>query len=455
MSARVVSLLLLALAASAVLAAGPLRAVRPKSDQGAAPAAARLLRVAPQGGDYQTIQAAVDAASPGDTIVVADGTYNEAVTIAKPNLTLRSENPHGAKIVGPPSRDALRLREGANYITIDGFDITAGYNGVHAHEARQDHVLNHHTMVRNCHIHDCGASGVQLNQGDYRLIENNVVHHCAAAAPWFGSGISICVPIASDREPGHHIVIRGNVLYGNSNPPGGTDGNGIIIDSYRHPHSGGEDGEYPNSTLVENNVSYNNGGRGIHVFRSAHVVVRNNTVYHNNWDLTSDATWRGELSCVDSSDVKWHNNIAVANSASNPHNTAMLDGDVGRYHNRDVEWVGNLLFDTAEPASQSIKLASDADRAAILAGSTTGSDPQFVAPGAGPDADFRLKAGSPAIGSARAANAPSSDLLGMLRDAQPDVGAYEHGARVPAPQPADEVQQPAVGQESAPARSET
>ena len=138
-----------------------------------------------------------------------------------------------------------------------------------------------------------------------------------------------------------------------------------------------------------------------------------------HWDLTSDATWRGELSCVDSGDVKWYNNIAVADSAANPHNTAMLDADVAPYQNRDVEWVGNLLFDTAEPASQSIKLASNADRATILAGSTTGSDPQFAAPGTGPDADFRLKAGSPAIGSARPANAPSSDLLGMLRDAEP------------------------------------
>ena len=455
MSSRMVLLLLPALAASAVLAAGRSRVDRPKPDRQAGTAAATVLRVAPQGGDYQTIQAAVDAASPGDVIVVADGTYNEAVMIAKPNLTLRSENLHGAKIVGPPNGDAVRLREGANYITIDGFDITAGYNGVHAHEARQDHVLNHHTVVRNCHVHDCGASGIQLNQGDYRLIENNVVANCAAVAPWFGSGISICVPIASDREPGHHIVIRGNVIYGNRNPPAATDGNGIIIDSYRHPHSGGDDGEYPNSTLVENNVAYHNGARGIHVFRSAHVVVRNNTVYHNNWDLTSDATWRGELSCVDSSDVKWYNNIAVADSATNSHNTAMLDADVAPYQNRDVEWVGNLFFDSAAPASQSIKLASDADRAAILAGSTTGSDPQFVAPGTGPDADFRLKAGSAAIGSARAADAPSSDLLGMLRDAQPDVGAYEHGATVPAPQQADEAEQPAVGQEAAPPRSDT
>jgi parallel beta-helix repeat protein len=434
MMARLVILLLPALAASAVLAAGPLQGIRPIPGVVGGDAPTRILRVAPEGGDYSTIQAAVDAASPGDTIVVADGTYNEAVTIAKPSLTLRSENLHGARIVGGPSRDGVRLKEGANYITIDGFDITAGYNGVHAHEERMDHVLNHHTIVRNCHIHDCGAGGVQLNLGDYRLVENNVVERCAAVAPWCSSGISICVPIAEDREPGFHIVIRGNILYRNSNPPRGTDGNGIIIDSFRHAYSGGADGDYPNSTLVENNVAYDNGARGIHVFKSAHVVVRNNTVYHNNWDLTNDATWRGELSCVDSSDVKWYNNIAVADSATNPHNTAILDADTDRYRNRDVEWVGNLLFDSANPSSHSIKIASDADEALMLAGNMVGSDPQFAAPGEGPDADFRLKAGSPAIGAGRAANAAAGDLLGMQRDGQPDVGAYECGATAQAPQ---------------------
>ena len=39
-----------------------------------------------------------------------------------------------------------------------------------------------------------------------------------------------------------------------------------------------------------------------------------------------------------------------------------------------------------------------------------------------------LPAGSPAVGAALAADMPLDDIRGLLRDSQPDVGAYEHGA---------------------------
>ena len=46
--------------------------------------------------DYSTIQAAVDAASPGNTIIVKDGIYTENVDVNKDNITIQSEN--GAEV---------------------------------------------------------------------------------------------------------------------------------------------------------------------------------------------------------------------------------------------------------------------------------------------------------------------------------------------------------------------
>ncbi|MGO6690549.1 right-handed parallel beta-helix repeat-containing protein, partial [Rhizobium leguminosarum] len=69
---------------------------------------------------------------------------------------------------------------------------------------------------------------------------------------------------------------------------------------------------YTFKTLVENNLVYENGGKGIQVTWSDSVTVKNNTAYHNNQDPQNSGTWRGELSNSASSNNTWVNNIAVA-----------------------------------------------------------------------------------------------------------------------------------------------
>ena len=49
----------------------------------------------------KTIQAAINAASAGDTINVAAGTYNEGITINKNNLTITGAGAAVTTIVGP------------------------------------------------------------------------------------------------------------------------------------------------------------------------------------------------------------------------------------------------------------------------------------------------------------------------------------------------------------------
>ncbi len=97
------------------------------------------------GAYYDTIQEAVDAANPNDTIEVAAGTYNEEVIIAKAGITLKGNN---AGICGTGTRGdesiikAPNVEEGdsvwphvacaidiwgdANGVTVDGFTLEAG-----------------------------------------------------------------------------------------------------------------------------------------------------------------------------------------------------------------------------------------------------------------------------------------------------------------------------------------
>src|SRR5437588_200652 len=66
----------------------------------AAPASAATIDVRPG----QSIQAAIDGASPGDTIVVHPGTYHEAVQITKDGITLQGSGASGSgTVLVPPA----------------------------------------------------------------------------------------------------------------------------------------------------------------------------------------------------------------------------------------------------------------------------------------------------------------------------------------------------------------
>jgi YVTN family beta-propeller protein/parallel beta-helix repeat protein len=97
------------------------------------------------GGDFTTIQAAINAASAGSTIIVRDGTYTENVAVSK-SVTISSENGNAAAIVKAKSAtiDAISITT-AN-VTIRGLTVT-GANGS----------ANNGILVKN--VAGCNLSG--------------------------------------------------------------------------------------------------------------------------------------------------------------------------------------------------------------------------------------------------------------------------------------------------------
>ena len=85
----------------------------------AVPAAAADITVG-LSGDYTTIQAAIDAASPGDTIIVADGTYTEDLTVNTANLTIRSVNGSASTTIQLVDGVGIDLQGGASGFTLGG-----------------------------------------------------------------------------------------------------------------------------------------------------------------------------------------------------------------------------------------------------------------------------------------------------------------------------------------------
>jgi parallel beta-helix repeat protein len=76
--------------------------------------------------DYNTIQAAINAASAGDSIIVYQGTYTESVSVTK-QLTIRAASSVKPVING----GGINIYYPAANVIIDGFEITGASTGIY------------------------------------------------------------------------------------------------------------------------------------------------------------------------------------------------------------------------------------------------------------------------------------------------------------------------------------
>ena len=112
--------------------AGPLA-----SGQAQAPPGARVIYVPD---DYPAIQGAVDASTPGDTIIVRDGNYTANIVVTTDHLTIKSQNGAGSTIVtaADPGVSVFDVVRGTDYVSIAGFTVsgaTAEYQaGIHLYQ---------------------------------------------------------------------------------------------------------------------------------------------------------------------------------------------------------------------------------------------------------------------------------------------------------------------------------
>ncbi|MFZ9426504.1 MAG: right-handed parallel beta-helix repeat-containing protein [Ilumatobacteraceae bacterium] len=200
--------------------------------------------------DYATVQAAVDAAVEGDLILIAPGTYNEAVQVTTNNIVIRGldrntvimdgnfELDNGFRVVGA-SGVAIENMTAMNY-TKNGFFWTGsnGYRGSYL------------TAWRN------GDYGIYAFDSVGGLLENSY----AAGSPDAGFYIGQCFPCDA--------VIRNVVAEHNGLGYSGTNsgGNLVIVNSvFRNnragivPNSGSYELCYPQrKTTIVGNLVYSN-----------------------------------------------------------------------------------------------------------------------------------------------------------------------------------------------------
>ena len=242
-------------------------------------------------GDYPTIQAGIDASQNGDTILVAQGTYNEQIFFRGKEIVVKSENGPNNTIIDPNMVGcAVNFieNEGPGAV-IEGFTITNSYFGSTGWYSGVKCLANTYPTIRDNIISQNGGWWAYFGGGihadsSYPIIENNKIIDNASV--YYGGGIYI---IDCDTAIVRNNFISGNIVYSGY---GVAHGGGIyaansnvlieknfIIDNtadINYAYGGGISLEFAGNYAVINNTIAGNHGKGVYLCNDDTVDFKNN-----------------------------------------------------------------------------------------------------------------------------------------------------------------------------------
>lgn len=338
--------------------------------------------------DFNSIQAAINAASNFDTILVRPGRYYETLSFQGKQLTVVSEKGPEVTTVFLEQQTRIVLLDGDS--TLSGFTITGGRARV--------------------------GAGIRITGGASPVVENNHIVDNEAARDGFGLALGGGIAVEDGSAP----TIRNNIIRGNRSL---GDGAG------EYGYGGGIDlGDGTTATIVNNVIAENaatDSGGGISLGLAGEatpVVITNNTIVGNRagGEIPNGFSFGGGVSVYSDAVVTLRNNAITGNaSAFEGGGVYFFANNLNRVTYESNDYDGNTPDDCAGVSSNS------------CSGGQHFLPPLYFDEAGG---DYRLRSDSPLVDLATGTGAPAEDRLGRSRPVDgdldavsaPDIGAYEN-----------------------------
>lgn len=375
------------------------------------------------GQEFASIQAAVNAAQAGHTVIVFDGSYagfkvSRSGTAASP-IAIRAAGSNALITQRNGSNEGITVSR-ASHVTIEGFTVTGmpGY-GIATHDASATSPMRG-LAIRNNTVRDSGSANIYLSQVADSVIEGNTAS---------GSKASHGIYLANGGSD--NTTLRANVVFDNAkngihfngDSSVGGDGvqTGLMVEAntaYRNAENGINMDGVQSSTL-QNNLVYSNGRNAVRGYRiDAAAGPKNMRVVNNT--LVASGGWAVKFSDDGGGHILF-NNILMAVSGGTG---SIAVGNGGFSSNNNVVVDHFSLDGDSSVIGLSAWRMNGHDTGSVIGGLN-----DLFANAAG--GDYRLKSAAPAVDRGVASfggvPAPAADheRVRRPRGASPDIGAYE------------------------------